>query len=277
MRAGGVNRGQRTGKWGGCISHLELRMHHLAAKKADPGLTPHPHLGAHGQRFLVAGVEVDEAQQQAVRVAVVRLANALAVVVAGAVLGRACGRRISVSRLAGIADAHQQLAPRAGFDVGLHHRALHLHGLTVGGIGDGADAGLVLIAQRQVQRQVDVAAQAQFVHRPLRPGLGRRSHAGRRSNRRSGRGVRSGRRHGADSADYRALPLPGPAPPQPTTPSALNMALMPRTAWRIRASFSISAKRTWSSPWSPKPMPGDTLSLALASSCLANSSEPSAR
>ena len=37
---------------------------------------------------------------------------------------------------------------------------------------------------------------------------------------------------------------------------------MPRMAWRVRASFSISAKRTKPSPNSPKPMPGDTETFA---------------
>src|SRR3954471_3289480 len=32
------------------------------------------------------------------------------------------------------------------------------------------------------------------------------------------------------------------------SPSLLNMSRMPRTAWRSRCSFSISAMRTWSSP-----------------------------
>lgn len=31
-------------------------------------------------------------------------------------------------------------------------------------------------------------------------------------------------------------------------PSARNIALIPRTAWRRRSRFSIRAKRTWSSP-----------------------------
>ena len=52
---------------------------------------------------------------------------------------------------------------------------------------------------------------------------------------------------------------------------------MPRTACRVRASFSIIAKRTYSSPNSPKPMPGDTDTFACASSCFVNSSEPCAR
>ena len=33
-----------------------------------------------------------------------------------------------------------------------------------------------------------------------------------------------------------------------SSPSFLNMSRMPRTAWRRRCSFSISAMRTWSSP-----------------------------
>src|SRR5581483_4567697 len=49
-------------------------------------------------------------------------------------------------------------------------------------------------------------------------------------------------------------------------PSRRNISLMPRTAWRMRASFSMSANRTWSSPYSPKPTPGDTATLASASS-----------
>ena len=39
----------------------------------------------------------------------------------------------------------------------------------------------------------------------------------------------------------------------------------------------MSAKRTCPSPYSPKPIPGDTDTFALASTCFVNSSEPSAR
>ncbi len=60
-------------------------------------------------------------------------------------------------------------------------------------------------------------------------------------------------------------------------PSSRNICLMPRMAWRVRGSFSIMAKRTCPSPNSPKPTPGDTDTLALASSFLVNSSEPSLR
>jgi len=49
---------------------------------------------------------------------------------------------------------------------------------------------------------------------------------------------------------------------------------MLRAAWRMRCSFSTSAMRTWPSPYSPKPMPGATATLASLNSSLENSSEP---
>src|SRR5208282_1458917 len=52
---------------------------------------------------------------------------------------------------------------------------------------------------------------------------------------------------------------------------------MPRIAWRVRCSFSISAKRTKPSPSAPKPTPGDTAIFASAIRNLANSIEPIAR
>ena len=59
-----------------------------------------------------------------------------------------------------------------------------------------------------------------------------------------------------------------------SSPSLRNISFTPRVAWRMRDSFSISASRTWSSPYSPKPMPGDAASLASSSSFFENSSEP---
>ena len=52
---------------------------------------------------------------------------------------------------------------------------------------------------------------------------------------------------------------------------------MLRTAWRIRCRFSTSARRTWPSPYSPKPMPGETATLASSSRSLLKASEPIAR
>src|SRR4029079_11789831 len=48
-----------------------------------------------------------------------------------------------------------------------------------------------------------------------------------------------------------------------------------RAAWRIRCSFSTSATRTYPSPYSPKPMPGDTAISAFSTSSLENSMLPS--
>src|SRR4030095_14288031 len=60
-------------------------------------------------------------------------------------------------------------------------------------------------------------------------------------------------------------------------PSSFKAFLIPRTAWRVLCSFSTSAKRTYSSPPSPNPMPGETATLASRSSSLENSSEPMCR
>ena len=49
---------------------------------------------------------------------------------------------------------------------------------------------------------------------------------------------------------------------------------MPRTAWRIRCSFSTSAKRTKPSPPGPKPDPGETATLPSRARCSAKASEP---
>src|SRR5688500_13393757 len=57
-------------------------------------------------------------------------------------------------------------------------------------------------------------------------------------------------------------------------PSSFKVFLMPRTACLVRCSFSTSAKRTYSSPPSPNPMPGETATLASRSSSLENSREP---
>src|SRR5439155_13281518 len=60
-----------------------------------------------------------------------------------------------------------------------------------------------------------------------------------------------------------------------STPSSRNICLIPLIACLVRASFSIIAKRTWPSPNSPKPMPGETDTFALANNRFANSREPS--
>src|SRR5271169_2359618 len=61
--------------------------------------------------------------------------------------------------------------------------------------------------------------------------------------------------------------------PQP----ALNICLIPRSACRVRSSFSINENRTCPSPCSPKPTPGLTATFASSSSLFENSTDPSAR
>src|SRR5215813_3003033 len=55
------------------------------------------------------------------------------------------------------------------------------------------------------------------------------------------------------------------------SPNALRM---PRTAWRVRCSFSMRAKRTNPSPYGPNPTPGDTETLASVRRNFANSIAP---
>ena len=59
-------------------------------------------------------------------------------------------------------------------------------------------------------------------------------------------------------------------------PACRNPRIL-RTAWRSRWLFSTRAMRTKPSPCSPNPSPGDTATLALIRSCLANSIEPASR
>src|SRR3546814_10532405 len=62
----------------------------------------------------------------------------------------------------------------------------------------------------------------------------------------------------AQEATFRTCP-PWLTPPWLTppwlTPRDLRNALMLRTAWRVRCSFSTRPRRTKPSPYSPKPMP----------------------
>jgi ATP-dependent DNA helicase RecG len=52
-------------------------------------------------------------------------------------------------------------------DAALGHRGVELHHLAVARIGQALQRGFVFVAQRQVQRQVDVACQPELVHRAL--------------------------------------------------------------------------------------------------------------
>ena len=112
-------------------------MHHLQPEKAATHLAARPHQVADGEGLLLRGIEVQEAQQQLA---------------------------------AAIGNPHQQLAPRSQLDVAGFDPALHLHQRAFAHAADGGENGLVLVAQRQVQRQIDVAQQPEFGHRLRRAG-----------------------------------------------------------------------------------------------------------
>ena len=67
-----------------------------------------------------------------------------------------------------VVDADDQLAPRALLDAAVDDAALDLRAVAVAGVRDRHEPRLVLVAQRQVQREIDVAPQAELVQRALR-------------------------------------------------------------------------------------------------------------
>jgi hypothetical protein len=136
--AGGIDRRERGGQWRALAHRPEAGVDDLAAEEAAPQLTAGTHALAHGQGLLVVGVEAEEAQQH---------------------------------RVAAIVERDLQLPPRAQHDFAARDEAFDLHCVAVACIGQAGQPGLVLVAQRQVQRQVDVAHQAQFLQGFLGGGL----------------------------------------------------------------------------------------------------------
>src|SRR5512137_691824 len=59
-----------------------------------------------------------------------------------------------------------------------------------------------------------------------------------------------------------------------SAPSSLRDLRIPRTACLVRCSFSTSANRTYSSPPSPNPIPGETATFASRNNSFENSSDP---
>ena len=109
-------------------------MHHFAAHKAAAQLAAHPHARTHAQGFLVRGVKVQKPQGAGVAAVIKR-------------------------------DAQLAAWAKSNFAVG--HLAFDLHHLAIARIGQQGDAGFVFITQRQMQRQVNVTAQAKLVQRFL--------------------------------------------------------------------------------------------------------------
>ena len=128
--AGRVHGRERGGQGRAFVDDLVARVDHLGAKEAVFEFTPRADAHAFGHLLDLAAVEIHEAQQQVAR----------------------C-----------IGDRHEKLAARLERDLVLGHDAFDLPGLAAAhaGIPDRDDLGLVLVAQRQVQHQVHVGAQAE--------------------------------------------------------------------------------------------------------------------
>ncbi len=152
-----VDRRQR-GRQGRARRHdLEARMHHLQAEEAAARLAAGAHPLADRQRLLLRRIEVEEAQHQVVAVLVL--------------------------------ERDDELAARPELDLRVADDRLDLAGLAVAQRRDRDQPGLVLVAQRQVQREVDVAHQAELFERLV----GGRDRAARRRPGALGRGRGHGR------------------------------------------------------------------------------------
>ena len=111
-------------------------MHHLAAEEAAAQLAAHAQAPALGIGLLLRAIEIEEAHHQ---------------------------------RLALVVDQpNDELAPRTVLDAAFGDAAFDLHRLAVVRRGQAVEPRLVLVAQRQVQREVDVAHQAELAQGPLR-------------------------------------------------------------------------------------------------------------
>ena len=120
-------------------SGFESRVQHGAPQKPAFDLSAHPHLVAYRERLLLRAIEAEETQ--------------------GAGVGA-------------VVHGHDELAARpvAHFLVG--DRGFNLDRGAIAHVDELDDAGFILVAQRQVQSQVDVPAQSQLFEGFLRLGFG---------------------------------------------------------------------------------------------------------
>ena len=147
---------------------LEAGVHHFARQKTAAQLAAHTHARAHGKGFLVRRVKIEKAQHAAV---------------------------------AAVVHLHAQLPARLESDFAMRHLSFDLHHIAVTRIGQPGDAGFVLVAQRQVQRQIDRARQSQLIEQFLRLRLLRRL------------GLGAGGRVGQDGGHALIVPLRVRLPP----------------------------------------------------------------
>ncbi len=138
LRRGRVDRRQRRWQRRAGRDRLVRRVHHLAAEKAAADLAAHAHALAGGERLQVRRIEVEEAQHQ-------------------------LGARV-------VGHRGDELAPPARLHARLDDGAFDLHLLAGARPRDRRHLRLVLVAQRQVQREVDRPHEAQALQRALRPG-----------------------------------------------------------------------------------------------------------
>lgn len=129
---GGIHRRQRFGQV--ATRSLERGVHHGQAHETALDLAPRPDAVAHRQRLLVRWVKTEKPHHTGVRAVIHR---------------------------------HQKLAARAHRDLAGGHRGLDLRGIALAHIAQPDDARLVLVAQRQMQRQIDVALEPKLDQRLL--------------------------------------------------------------------------------------------------------------
>ena len=104
-------------------------MHHLHAEITHARLAQRADLFADGELLLLARIEVEEAQEEDAAV-ILQLAD--------------------------------QAAPRAISHFAVDDLALHLHARARDKIGDAPQRGLILVAQRQMQHQIEALVDAEF-------------------------------------------------------------------------------------------------------------------
>jgi hypothetical protein len=129
-RSGRVDRRQRLRQRIAAVNHAIARMDHLGAEETLAQLAHQAHARARCELFLLARIEVEEAQMQDL------------VAVAHAADQRALGSELH----------------RSVLDL-----ALDLHGFAAAGVRQPRETGLVFVAQRQVQYEIELPAHAQLV------------------------------------------------------------------------------------------------------------------
>ena len=128
----GVHRRQRLRQQ--APGGFEGGVHHLQPHETTPNLAPCANAVAHCQRFLVRGVKAEKAHG---------------------------------AGIAAVVHRHQQLAAAPQLDLARRHQRLNLRHLTLAHLAQARDTGLILVAQRQVQRQINSPHQPELLQRFL--------------------------------------------------------------------------------------------------------------